>query len=251
MVKGRARVAAQNEMFDLVPDRLLVIPPGVEHYELPAERPTHYVTFWCDAEQTLSRMNEVVYWPPSTYQVGQSLQLPGRTNVENIIAAIASELLGRERGWLPCVRGLLNYLTTTLLRRLQRRSVLGLRSRESPTIHANAHSWRIVRAAVGFCDANFRKPLRLADVAAAAGYSPRHVSRLIRAHLGHSFLDHLCSLRMDAAKQLLEQSELGVSEIAFSIGYTDPSHFTRAFARFVGISPTAYRKRSRGLCNDK
>ena len=47
--------------------------------------------------------------------------------------------------------------------------------------------------------------------------------------------------RLEAAKDLLRHSDTKIIDVAFALGYDDPSHFSRAFRRLAGISPRAYR----------
>jgi len=241
--EGEARLATRTEVFNLRPGRLILIDPGLEHYESPGEPPGSYVLFWCQVEDTVARLYKTTYSPPTTWRSGPSLELGGRTGLENIVGAIATELENRDWGWPRSAHALLVYLTCILTRRLRRGSVFRLRAHESPTISADPRTWRIIQAALQFCDANYRRPLRLTDVAAAVGYSPSHLSRLISTHLGHSLSDHIRALRMTAGKHLLESSDLSISEIARSLGYADPSHFSHAFTRATGLPPRAYRRR--------
>jgi len=247
VTQGRARVATPAEVFDLCPGRVLLIGRDLEHDEFPSDPPRPYVMSWCYADHTYARLDQTTYNPPRTWQAGPSIELPGRTDVENIATSIATELAHRDWGWERSVRGLLSYLSCILVRRLRRGSVVRLRPSESPTISADPRTWRVIQAALQFCDANFRKPLHLADVAAAVGYSPSHLSRLISTHLGHSLSDHIRNLRMQAGRHLLESSDMAISQIARSLGYADPSHFSHAFTRAAGISPKAYRERLKGL----
>jgi AraC-like DNA-binding protein len=108
---------------------------------------------------------------------------------------------------------------------------------------ADPRAWRIIQAALGYCEANFRRPLRLAEVASAVGYSPSYLSRMVSSHLGYTLSDHLRQLRVSAARDLLENSEMTISEIARSLGYADPAHFSHAFSRAEGLSPKGYRER--------
>jgi AraC-like DNA-binding protein len=247
VTQGQAGVATPEGVYDLSPRRLLLIGRGVEHDESPSDPPGPYVMCWCYADHTYARLDQTTYTPPRTWQAGPSIELVGRTDVENIAAAIATELEHKDWGWERSTLGLLSYLTCILMRRLRRGSVVRLRPTESLTISADPHTWRVIQSALQFCDANFRKPLRLADVAAAVGYSPSHLSRLISTHLGHSLSDHIRNLRLQAGKQLLESSDSTISEIARSLGYADPSHFSHAFSRATGLSPKAYRERLTGL----
>jgi len=245
VAKGRGRVRTRNEVFDLVPGQLLLIVPGIEHCEMPADPPQHYVMFWVHLERTWCRMNHVTYWPPTGHRLGAGMKLPGNTDVENIAAGIASEVSGREWGWERTVHGLLTYLVATLIRRIRRGTILRIPATASAGTADHSHVQRILQAVVEFCEANFRRQIKLSEVAGHIGYSPGHVSRLIRECLGCSFSDHLRGLRMNEAEKLLARSELGVAQIAWSLGYTEPAHFTRAFVRFTGLSPSDFRKHLR------
>jgi AraC-like DNA-binding protein len=55
------------------------------------------------------------------------------------------------------------------------------------------------------------------------------------------FHEHLLQLRVSRAQALLSDRHLTVSEVAYSVGFNDLSHFDRTFRRIVGRSPTEYR----------
>jgi AraC-like DNA-binding protein len=248
VTEGAARVAvpsvaASSEVFELRPGRLLLIDPGVEHDESPAEQPIPYVGFWCAIQDTKARLYRTSYSPPKTWRSGPNLELSGRTGLEGMARAMATEMGNREWNWLACVNALVVYVGSILLRRLRRGSVLRLRATESPAISVEPRTWRVIQEALAFCDSNFRRPIRLTDVAAAVGYSPTHLSRVISTHLGHSLSDHIRDLRITAGKHLLETSDLSIGEVSHSLGYSDPAHFSHAFTRATGMSPRAYRRR--------
>jgi AraC-like DNA-binding protein len=80
----------------------------------------------------------------------------------------------------------------------------------------------------------------LAGVARTLGMSDRTLQRQLRKE-GMSFAALLTELRRDLAPGLLRDGQLAVSEVAFLLGYEDPSAFRRAFHRWFGRSPRAYR----------
>ena len=47
---------------------------------------------------------------------------------------------------------------------------------------------------------------------------------------------------MERARQLLRDTEMGVAQVGFEVGYTDPGHFGRTFRRLVGCTPLSYRR---------
>lgn len=87
----------------------------------------------------------------------------------------------------------------------------------------------------------------LAAMAATAGSSPYHYLRVFSAVLGvtpHQYLLR-CRLR-HAARVLVEEADRPVTEIALDVGFADLSNFVRSFGRAAGVSPTGYRRASRG-----
>ena len=81
---------------------------------------------------------------------------------------------------------------------------------------------------------------RLSDVAARLGVSIRTLERRL-AEENASFLDVLDNLRFELAKRYLQEPNLPISEIAWLLGYADPSSFTHSFRRWSGKSPTQLR----------
>ena len=86
----------------------------------------------------------------------------------------------------------------------------------------------------------------LADVAEIAGLSARTLQRRL-AQLGLSYSDILDTVRYENASRLLRATDCRIIDVAFSSGYTDPAHFSRAFRRMTGVTPRQFRERSR-LC---
>jgi AraC-like DNA-binding protein len=80
----------------------------------------------------------------------------------------------------------------------------------------------------------------LAEVAKDLGMSARTLQRRLRG-AGTSFVSLVDKFRSEMAPALLRDGRMAVSEVAFLLGYADPSSFQRAFRRWKGISPSAYR----------
>ena len=78
-------------------------------------------------------------------------------------------------------------------------------------------------------------------VAQRLGLSPRALQRRL-AEEKTTFAAVLARLRQDAAQPLLRDGRLAVAEVAYLLGYEDPSSFQRAFRRWTGVSPRAFRR---------
>ncbi len=82
---------------------------------------------------------------------------------------------------------------------------------------------------------------RIDWVAAKLGTTSRSLQRRL-SECGTSFADLVDALLSRQAKCLLRESGSSVTDIALKLGYSDPAHFTRAFRRWTGASPSAYRQ---------
>lgn len=78
-------------------------------------------------------------------------------------------------------------------------------------------------------------------LASAFALSRSQFARKLRAISGLSVTQFIRNIRLEKAKILLKEKRLNISEVAFEIGISDPSYFTRIFSKEVGISPTNYK----------
>jgi AraC-like DNA-binding protein len=81
-------------------------------------------------------------------------------------------------------------------------------------------------------------------LAAKAGYTRSHFSRLFKAQTGLSPRDYVIAARINLAKELLRSTALTVTEIAARCGYGDVYTFSKQFKQRAAVSPSTYRVRS-------
>ncbi len=104
----------------------------------------------------------------------------------------------------------------------------------------NANSFLARQARAYICE-HFMDKLTLQDVADHCYVSQWHLSKLLNKHLGMNFYEILNTVRIEKAKQMLEDPALRISEIASLAGYADTAHFSRVFKKSEGISANEYR----------
>lgn len=100
-----------------------------------------------------------------------------------------------------------------------------------------------ISRAVGIIHDEAHTALSLAILAERLNVSYQHLSSLFTEHLGLSFSAYLADVRLRNAKQLLDDSDLSVTEICYECGYRNLSHFLRSFKKKYGVTPKASRKR--------
>ncbi|MBD2867861.1 helix-turn-helix domain-containing protein [Paenibacillus arenilitoris] len=83
------------------------------------------------------------------------------------------------------------------------------------------------------------------EQAAEAVYlNPAYLSRLFRRETGRSLTDYLVEVRIAKAKSELESTNIRISDIAVSVGYSNFSHFSKLFKKETGLTPQEYRKKT-------
>jgi transcriptional regulator GlxA family with amidase domain len=88
-------------------------------------------------------------------------------------------------------------------------------------------------------DARLGDPdLTVASLAAGVAMSPRHLQRKLEALAGSSPQELIGSIRLARARELLERGAGNVTEVAFAVGFSDSSAFSRAFRRRFGLPPS-------------
>ena len=90
---------------------------------------------------------------------------------------------------------------------------------------------------------NISKKISLADLAATAGYSPFHFTRMFTLAMGVAPARYVSETRLKKAMADLAHRTLPIAEIALNAQFSSQASFTRAFRRATGTTPAAFRRR--------
>lgn len=93
-----------------------------------------------------------------------------------------------------------------------------------------------------YLEENYNKNITLEEAASYIGFSTFYFSKIIKEYLNVSFVDYLASIRIRKAKEIIENTNLNISDVAYKVGYIDANYFTRVFKRIEGITPSQYKK---------
>jgi len=83
-------------------------------------------------------------------------------------------------------------------------------------------------------------PPIIKDLAMGANMSPTKLKRLFKQVFGNSIFNYYQEYRMKEAARLLKEEKLSVSDVGYSLGFSNLSHFTRVFERHIGMKPKKY-----------
>lgn len=109
------------------------------------------------------------------------------------------------------------------------------------------HGDRAVLAAQTWLQGHWSQPNPVETMIARSGLSVRNFARRFQKATGHAPLAYVQNVRIERAKQLLENSVEAIDEISAAVGYEDASFFRRVFKRTVGLRPADYRRKFSAL----
>jgi AraC-like DNA-binding protein len=92
-----------------------------------------------------------------------------------------------------------------------------------------------------YIESHLDETISLEALASTAGVSVHHFARAFKQTVGVPPHEYLLRKRVDRARRMLGQTDLSLSEIALSVGFSDHSHFARHFRRLTGMTPSAAR----------
>ncbi|MFM8496707.1 MAG: helix-turn-helix domain-containing protein [Planctomycetia bacterium] len=104
---------------------------------------------------------------------------------------------------------------------------------------------RTMAKLVDLIDARHRVALSLGEMAVCAGLSPSHFAKKFRLSTGLSLQRFINRRRIRASLELLKTDSQPLAFIAFDLGFSSQSHFTRLFSGLTGMTPAKYRKQFR------
>lgn len=83
--------------------------------------------------------------------------------------------------------------------------------------------------------------ISLDDAASVANLSKEAFCRYFKLRTRKTFTQYLLQLRINEAQKLLQETDLGISEIAFQVGFENLSYFNRSFKKITGLTPRDFK----------
>ena len=151
-----------------------------------------------------------------------------RREVEDILLAMKRESKEQQTSWARVMENYLNILITKMLRKIE----VSMKEQEIGDI------WRELSE---YIDDNLNAELTLSSLAQKCFYNPSYFSRIFKEKFKMSLVEYVTRKRLDHAIALLSDGALSIDEISTKVGFSDRSSFYRAFSKYVGGTPSAYR----------
>jgi len=226
-VPGRLCVIMNGEMLEQEQTCQIRYRPPDLVYKEPEERPR--LSFEDGGVRTVTvelESERLAALAESGLSLGRSFRRTS-TNGLALGARISAELLRRDELTPLVVEGLTLELLAEAFRLAR------------PARPARAPPW--LRQVSERVHSEFTRRLTLADCASTAGIHRVHLAQSFRAHYGESFGQCIRRLRIELASHQLAETSKSIADIALESGFSDQSHFTKAFKRARGLTPASFR----------
>ena len=105
--------------------------------------------------------------------------------------------------------------------------------------------------AIHYVEKNFRGKIRNAHVAEICGMSVYHFSHEFTEAFSLTFQDFVIRYRILQSCKELRHPNIAVGNVAYSVGFNDPSYFSRVFRRYVGCSPSEFSEQGDSADSDR
>lgn len=233
---GEIDFRAENGLYSLHEDDLIVINPDVDHTEKPhGTGAVEYVSLGVEG-LCMDPVGGGMWSSCSLFHCRQS-----RSEVRFFLRLILAELERRQ----PDYEQMCHHAFESLILLLKRAHPQEL------TITAPKRTARECSAVKRYIDANFRQPLSLDHLAEVSKLNKYYLAHAFREYIGLSPINYLNSRRVEEARILLRDTNDSISEIAGIVGFSSQSYFAQVFQKAVGESPGEYRKRLRRMKQEK
>ncbi|HWO18316.1 MAG TPA: AraC family transcriptional regulator [Kofleriaceae bacterium] len=224
--RGGPSIAWHGQLIELDAGDVHVVPAGTAHriydFGTAAGIAIAFLPPMLDDARQLAAALRAV---PTPNRIGRQ----GLGKLEPLAHRMVDESRTQALGSADVLRGLLFCMIADVCR------LAGVSAREAPRSAA-------VSGALAFIERSYARPISLRDVGKAVALSPRHLATRVRGETGRSVGDWITTFRLARARTLLRSTELPIEDIAVEVGWSDPTHFIRTFAREEGRTPSAFRR---------
>ena len=161
-----------------------------------------------------------------------SLNSTETNNVEQLLRNIEDEISAKRENWLDIVICQLE------------RFVLIVNRAATSELESVKKSNPLVKEVIARLNENYARKQSVEDIAKQCCISASALRRTFKQETGLGIKEFIIRIRINAAKKILENSNVKVAAVAYSVGYDSLSAFNREFRLITGVSPSNYRKLS-------
>ncbi len=148
--------------------------------------------------------------------------------IEEIIMSLVQELKTQSPGHELYIRSQFNILLLTIFRKM--------------SLNLDICFHGVSDELLAYIRAHCTEKLTLSQLANMCSYNSAYFSRIFKEFAGVTFTQYLRNARIEKAKQLIETTDMRITDIAYEVGYISKTKFFSNFREICGVSPLEYKK---------
>lgn len=108
--------------------------------------------------------------------------------------------------------------------------------------HRKNNKQEMVSDILHFMEEHLDKNYSVEELANHFFISPSYIKKIFKEHTGYSMINYYKTLKMERAKELIQNEDLSFTDIGLSLGYDSIHHFSNTFKKYTGLSPSRYKQ---------
>lgn len=157
--------------------------------------------------------------------------------IETLYKKMLYEYSHMPKGYIEMLRAYTIELLVTIFRLYESNGILTDKTSKSRR--------EIIEKTMDYLKSNYQKDVSLEHLSEISFLSPSYLCRIFKETTNKTFTEYIQSIRIGKACELLSTTDLTVLNIAYEVGYRDIKYFGKIFKKYMGCTPSTYRKKYR------
>lgn len=244
---GHARVTINDQVYDLTPGTLFLIPKFAFHsYSCEGSMDHYYMAFFDDMDNSpgipnpYQMLHSIKAQPADPYLVKRLYEInPNRELNNTDPKEYGSDRSIYERKYLgQTLLGAASVESNGILLQLFSRFI------SERCLHGNVQpvsGYKNMKSVVEYIHENLERHINISELAGIMCLSADHFSKVFKKVMGITPSEYIITRRIERAEALLLTSNMNISQIALCIGISNPAQFTRLFTKATHYTPREFR----------
>lgn len=247
ILKGRGHFIIDGNEYPAAEGNVILLNPGTYHRSIPD---TEYSTAFTECYLAFTDV-DFINCPKNffplfhNYKLIAKLPESWKKEVFHLCNSIDAESKSAETGRYFILKAYLIQMLC-LLARFQKQEREDAQKKDmNPRYEFMSFNKKyVIEQITKYMEAHYHEKISLDQIAANMYLSSFYISKLFKSETGDTPINYLISLRMQKAKELLDQDpEKSIQSVAAAVGYEDAYHFSKLFKKYYGLSPLYYKAR--------
>jgi AraC-like DNA-binding protein len=236
MLSGNVRYRIKNKIYKLEKGDLLIMNPGILHERIQLKNSTGAIMHIGIHGINIKGMPPNKFWKDTDIKI---LKLKENTiEFENCCSDFIKTQEKDEPGASLIIKSIVMKMIVLSLK-----SINSNYDRSKPRVSfKTAERTNAINIISEYMENNYMEDISLDRIARSIYISSAYVSKLFKEEFGDSPINHLIKIRLTKAIELLEKSDMSISEVSKQVGYKDSYYFSRLFKKYYNMTASEYRK---------